>query len=358
VDAVELALLCHEALAVEARRALLAARAAGAGEEELCRLAGGALAEDGRLREDLLPGGRRRRRWEELARELVEGPLALLRPGWPDYPPRLAALARPPDPLFALGRPELAAADCVALVGTRRPDEEGRRWTARAARALAGSGLVVVSGGAAGIDAQAHRAAGLERTVAVLGAGFARPYPGEHRGLFAEIARQGLLLSEWPPWTRPDTWRFPRRNRVIAGLCRAVVVVQAPARSGALNTAHHAAEEGREVLVCPGRGGDPLYRGSHRLLREGARLVDGVEDLLEDLGGLPFWGGPAPMAPPPVRQGREDDPLWGALERPRTRDELAALLGLEAGALAGRLLEEELAGRLRSLPGDRWERCA
>lgn len=365
----ELALLCQDKLPAALRQTLLAALAQGARLGDLPEPVGGGEALQA-LREELAPG-RRRARWEGLARDLAEERLWLWRPGGPDYPPQLQAMTRPPDPLFCRGRRELARCEGVAVVGTRLPDEAGLRWTARAARALAGHGFAVISGGAAGIDAQAHRAAGPPRTVAVLGAGFDWPYPREHGGLFDRIAREGLLVSEWPPWTRPDTWRFPRRNRVIAGLSRAVVVVQAPARSGALSTAHHAAEEGREVLVCPGDPENPLYEGSHRLIREGARLVGGPEDLLEDLAGLPLLFPAALRLPviadPPPRPsaatGRPDGMttpvagLWQALERPRSRDELCALLGLDPGELAGLLLEGELGGALRSLPGDRWERC-
>jgi DNA processing protein len=296
-----------------------------------------------------------------LAEQLERGDLRLVRPGESDYPPLLGVMAVPPDPLFLMGRVELAAREAVAIVGTRRPDERALRWTGRVAEALVRLGLVVVSGGAAGIDGQAHRKAGSEHTVAVLGAGFQRPYPYEHRALFAEVATRGLLISEWPPWTGPESWRFPRRNRVIAGLCRAVVVAQAPARSGALNTAHHAVEEGREVWVCPGPWDNPLYEGCHRLIRQGARLTATLEELGEELQGLALILTPVPQkveaAGPSTLPEGGDLALWTALETPRSRDELASRLHVDAGALAARLLEEELAGRLRSLPGDRWARC-
>ncbi|MFA7329912.1 MAG: DNA-processing protein DprA [Candidatus Delongbacteria bacterium] len=313
------------------------------------------------LERELDPRGPRRANWEALAEELGRGSLALVRPGDAAYPPLLGAMAAPPDPLFCKGRLELAQREAVAIVGTRRPDERGLRWTARAAEALARLGLVVVSGGAAGIDGQAHRRAGSAQTVAVLGAGFDRPYPAEHRELFRELGEQGLLLSEWPPWTGPETWRFPRRNRVIAGLCRAVLVAQAPARSGALSTAHHAVEEGREVLVCPGPWDEPLYAGCHKLIRQGARLTATLDDLLEELSALPLILAPLPprLPEPSIAPsaGEGDRELWELLERPLCRDELGARLGLASGPLATRLLEAELAGWLRALPGDRWARC-
>lgn len=361
----ELAVLCCEAADPEQRRHLLRLLRAGVDPRA------GLPADGGRLRrcldEALAPCGAMAERWSRLAEDIAGGRLHLLRPGAPDYPPALAVLARPPDPLFALGRLELARREALAIVGTRRPDGEALAWTRRIAGALAARGLVVVSGGAAGIDAAAHAAAGAARTIAVLGSGFRRPYPAWHRDLFADIAGEGLLLSEWPPWTRPDTWRFPRRNRVIAGLGRAVVVVQAPARSGALSTARHAVEEGREVLVCPGPAGHPLFAGCHRLIREGARLAATLEDIWEDLDGLPFamplpCGGagaedppaaPGAAGPPPAAV---DPDLWRLLAQPRGVDELATALGVPPAELAARLVEGELAGCLRALPGDRWER--
>lgn len=311
------------------------------------------------LARELDPRGGNLRRWERLAEELAQGELALVRPGMPAYPPLLAAMVAPPDPLFLKGRVELAHQEAVAIVGTRRPDERGLRWAAWTAELLAGQGLAVVSGGAAGVDGQAHRRAGVSRTVAVLGAGFQRAYPSQHQRLFEEIGREGLLVSEWPPWTGPETWRFPRRNRVIAGLCRAVLVVQAPARSGALSTAHHAVEEGREVWVCPGPWDDPLYAGCHRLIRQGARLLASPEDLWEELAGLALLFEPSRVgsrvAELPLQA--EDRELWTLLEQPLSRDELARRLQLESGALAARLLEAQLAGQLRPLAGDRWARC-
>jgi DNA processing protein len=312
---------------------------------------------------ELDPRGPGRRRWEELAEELARGPLRMLRPGEPDYPWAMRGMEVPPDPLFVLGGLELLRQEAVAIVGTRRPDRRGLDWAGRMASALSRGGVVVVSGGAMGVDAEAHRRAGFHRTVAVLGSGFAQPYPREHVELFERIAREGLLISEWPPWTRPETWRFPRRNRVIAGLSRAVLVAQAPTRSGALSTARHAVEEGREVWVCPGPWDDPLYAGNHHLIRQGARLCASVDDLREDVGSLAMDLSP-PVDPPPVPAAAKlpsaappaDQGLWEALGQPRLRDELALRLGTTPGELAGRLVAAEMEGWARSLPGDRWAR--
>lgn len=305
-------------------------------------------------------------RWEELLEQLDKGLLGLLRPGDPHYPALLAGMNRPPDPLFYRGRPERAAEECVAVVGTRQPDAEGRHLARTFAQALRDMGCVVVSGGAAGIDGEAHQAAGVSRTVAVVGCGFDHSFPTWHRELFHLIGQEGLILSEWPPWVRPEYFRFPRRNRVIAGLCRAVVVIQAPARSGAINTAHHACDEGRDVLVCPGPAGHALYQGSHRLVREGARLMATVEDLREDLGLLPLargviLGEPRVAAPSDEAPDEDELPaqvvdpaLWRLVEQPLSLDELAQQLGAEG--LAARVLEGELAGWLHALPGERWMR--
>jgi len=312
---------------------------------------------------ELDPAGPARRRWEQLAEELERGPLRMVRPGQPEYPWAMRGMEVPPDPLFVLGDLELLRQEAVAVVGTRRPDRRGLDWAGRMASALSRGGVVVVSGGAMGVDAEAHRRAGFHRTVAVLGSGFAQPYPREHQDLFERIAREGLLISEWPPWTRPETWRFPRRNRVIAGLSRAVLVAQAPTRSGALSTARHAVEEGREVWVCPGPWDDPLFAGNHRLIRQGARLCATVEDLLEDVGSLALDLAPAlDMVPaaagpaPPPRVVPTDQALWDALGQPRLRDELTVRLDASPGELAGRLVAAELEGWARCLPGDRWTR--
>ncbi|MDP2360490.1 MAG: DNA-processing protein DprA [bacterium] len=373
MDPARLAILCHDKLGVGLRDAMLDRLRSGRAPLDLLPQDSG--GQGAALRRALDPGSEESERWRRLSRDLAAGRLSLLRPGMAHYPPCLAALTRPPDPLFCQGRLSLLRGEGVAVVGTRQPDARAVDWTRRIATRLARLGFVVVSGGAAGIDAAAHGAAGCARTVAVLGSGFDRPYPGCHVDLFARIAAEGLLVSEWPPWTRPETWRFPRRNRVIAGLSRAVIVAQAPLRSGALSTAHHAVEEGREVLVCPGPADHPLFAGSHRLIREGARLCATDEHLREDLGGLPLClplPAPAPTPSvdgmPDLEQGADDgggrddaaaqaDPLlWQALETPCDMDRLAGRLGLDPSELAARLLEGELAGRLRALPGDRWAR--
>ncbi len=287
------------------------------------------------------------------------GELRLLRLCDTDYPRLLRETADPPALLFARGRLELLEREAVAIVGTRAATGEGTELARQLARTLVGAGLLVVSGAARGIDHAAHLGAGNADTCAVLGPGFDHPYPWRHRELLKRIGKEGLLLSEQPPWSETRAWQFPRRNRIVAGLCRAVVVVQAPLRSGALITARLALEENREVLACPGGAADPHFEGCHRLIREGARLVCSAEDLLEDLSSLPL--GLVSRDTKPVEDGviqrlaalspylRE---LAFALRQPRWRDELLA--GREAGELASGLMELEMAGLVTRLPGDRW----
>lgn len=204
------------------------------------------------------------------------------------YPQHLKHIHDPPGVLFRRGSWESRDNLAIAIVGTRYATQYGRSQAERLAMSLGRAGLTVVSGLARGIDAAAHRGALKSggRTVAVLGSGLLQIYPPEHRALAAQIARQGAVLSEFPPTQHPQGGTFPQRNRVIAGLCLGVIVVEAPLRSGALITAEHAMEQGREVFAVPGPVDRPSSRGCHRLLREGARLVESIEDVLDELGPL------------------------------------------------------------------------
>ncbi|MEJ5297460.1 MAG: DNA-processing protein DprA [Armatimonadota bacterium] len=204
----------------------------------------------------------------------------------PLYPPLLKQIADPPGLLFVRG--ELTEQDrfAVAIVGSRSPRPYGVQMARRLASDLASAGLTIVSGGARGIDGSAHdaaiRAGG--RTIAVLGSGIDVAYPSEHRELFNRIAVSGALLSEFPPGAPPESWRFPRRNRIISGLSRGVIVCDAPEDSGSLITATCAAEQSREVFAVPGNVDTGHNRGAHRLLKEGAKLVESAEDVLEEFG--------------------------------------------------------------------------
>ena len=205
--------------------------------------------------------------------------------GDPEMPSRLRAIPDAPAVLFLRGDPGVLSAPQIAIVGSRRATPAGARIARRLAGELAARGLVVTSGLAQGIDAEAHRGA-LDaggRTIAILGSSLDRVYPAGHRSLAARIAGQGALVSEFPFGTRPMPWNFPWRNRIISGLSLGVLVVEAADRSGSLITARLAGDQGREVFAVPGSILNPLAAGCHRLLRDGAKLVERVEDILEEL---------------------------------------------------------------------------
>ena len=202
------------------------------------------------------------------------------------YPPLLREIPDPPPVLYVKGTLAEEDAWAVAVVGTRRASVYGREVTRQLTTALARSGITIVSGLARGIDGEAHRAAlgAGGRTIAVLGCGIDHIYPPEHRKLAREIVAHGALVSDYPLGTKPEGRNFPPRNRLIAALTLGVVVVQAPARSGALITASCALEQGRDVFAVPGKAAGATSAGTHRLIKDGARLVDTAEDIVEELG--------------------------------------------------------------------------
>jgi DNA processing protein len=267
----------------------------------------------------------------------------------PGFPPLLRAIHDPPPGLFLRGHedPVVLAKPAVAIVGARACSAYGRQIARSLARELAAAGLVVVSGLARGIDAEAHRGA-LEAsgtTVAVLGCGIDRDYPAANRELARRITATALVVSEYAPGVEPAPWRFPARNRIVAGLCAATVVVEARERSGALITADFALEEGREVFAVPGEITSALSAGSNALLRLGATPLTRAEDVLESFG----LSAPTPTAP-------ELGPTAAAvLERVREgaagADELARATGLRAGELAAALTELELIGAVNQEEG-------
>ncbi len=266
-----------------------------------------------------------------------------LRRGVGDYPPLLRAIPDPPPALWLRGEasPEVLGRPSVAVVGARACSSYGRSVARTLGRELAAAGLVVVSGMARGIDGEAHRGA-LEAggvTVAVLGCGIDRDYPAAHRELAARIVEQGLIVSEYEPGIEPAPWRFPARNRIIAGLCAATVVVEARERSGALITADFALEDGREVMVVPGEITSAVSAGSNALLRLGATPVTAAADVLEAYGiELPA----EPSEPPGGVAAVVLDHLG---DGPASIDELARDAGLAPGEVAAALIELELAGR-------------
>jgi DNA processing protein len=258
------------------------------------------------------------------------------------YPPLLAAIPDPPPALWLRGsaEPDVLAGPAVAIVGARACSSYGRAVARTLGRELAAAGLVVVSGLARGIDAEAHRGAldvgGV--TVAVLGCGIDRDYPAAHADLARRIGERGLLVSEYEPGVEPAPWRFPARNRIIAGLCATSVVVEARERSGALITADFALEDGREVMVVPGEITSALSAGSNALLRLGATPVTGPADVLETFGLTPATD----TAPEP--QGVAAALLAHLREAAASIDELARAAGLAPGEVAAVLIELELAG--------------
>jgi DNA processing protein len=278
--------------------------------------------------------------------------------GGAGYPELLSRIHRPPPGIFLEGTPP-GSGLAVAVVGARRASERSLTVARALGRSLAARGVTVVSGLARGVDAAAHSGALASGgpTVAVLGSGLRRIYPPEHAGLARAVRDAGCVISEFPPDVAPRPSLFPRRNRVIAGLSAAVVVVEAGERSGSLITAAFGLDEGREVFACPGPAGERRCRGSNRLIREGARLVESAEDVLEDLE--PAWG---PLlcaaAQPdivPWDVSEEARRLLGHLSLdPRTPDEAASLSDGRIEQVLAALLELELSGAARRVAGGRY----
>ena len=268
--------------------------------------------------------------------------------GAPDFPARLGAIYDPPARLYLRGtRVDLLHAPAVAVVGARSCSAYGRQVARWLGRELAAAGLVVVSGLARGVDGEAHRGA-LDvggATVAVLGCGIDRDYPRAHAELARSIARNGLISSEYPPGTEPAPWRFPARNRIVAGLSLAVVVVEARERSGALITADFALEEGREVFAVPGEVTSALSAGSNELLRLGATPLLSPDDVLSSLGL---------QSPPRTLPDLEGAPalvLAAVRDGAAAVDDLVARTGIDAGRISAALSSLELEGLVDSSDG-------
>ncbi len=287
------------------------------------------------------------------AERLAERGMRFLIPEDEAYPSLLKEIYDPPIGLYSLG-PHTVGARCVALVGTRRPTPYGRSLAREVARELALAGWCVVSGLARGVDTEAHRGA-LDAggaTVAVLGCGADIVYPPENLELYREIARSGAVLSEFPLGRPADRRTFPMRNRIVAGLCKAVVVVESDEDGGSLITARFAADMGRVVCAFPGRVDQPTSRGCHALIREGATLVTGAADILQELGGAPaqreldFGGNAGASADEPATPEEARVLALFAGGGFQTPDMLAEQSGLPVGAVNAALLSLELAGRV------------
>ena len=278
------------------------------------------------------------------------------------YPAALTTIADPPPVLWTRGRLDALARPAVAIVGSRAASPYGLAVAERLAADLAASGLVIISGLARGVDSAAHRGAlsagGV--TVAVLGSGVDVIYPSEHAPLASAIDATGAVVSELVPGTRPQQFFFPLRNRIISGLSRAVVVIEASEKSGSLITARCALDQGRDVLAVPGNVLSGKNRGAHALLRDGAKIVESADDILEELG----------MPPKGAAQGRGEregaaagiagsrDPVLDSLVAGEASDldEISERSGLQASRLLPRLFELELHGLVRRVGGGRFVR--
>jgi len=298
---------------------------------------------------------------EELARVAAAGARILV---WadPDYPELLRTIHNPPLMLYVKGRADLLRAPGMAVVGARAASDYGLRAAHRLAGQMTDRGLVIISGLALGIDAAAHRgalAAG-GGTVAVLGSGVDVAYPEQNRPLYEQIASQGALVSEYPMGTAPEPFRFPARNRIISGLGLGILVVEAARRSGSLITAQLALEQGREVFAVPGRVDSLKSEGTHRLLQEGAKLVQTVEDILEELpghGGRPGHGPVVAAAAEAVDLSPAEELVVAFLDvYPKNIEEIILGTGFSAQRAGELLMLLELKGCITSMPGKQFQK--
>ncbi|MBT9566800.1 MAG: DNA-protecting protein DprA [Thiobacillus sp.] len=269
-----------------------------------------------------------------------------------DFPRNLLEIADPPAMLYCKGNRALLNQPALGIVGSRNATPQGLRDAEAFAHALSDAGLTIVSGLALGIDAAAHRGglAGAGSSIAVIGTGIDRIYPARNKALAHALVETGLIVSEFPLGTPPLPGHFPRRNRLISGLSRGVLVVEAAPNSGSLITARVATEQGREVFAIPGSIHSPLARGCHALIKQGAKLVESAADVLDELAWQQRLGAP-------VQPEMSADPVLHALgEAPTTLDTLAQRTGLTLDALSAKLLTLELDGQIASLPGGRYQK--
>lgn len=280
----------------------------------------------------------------------------------PDYPQGLKTLEAPPPVISVLGQSHLLRKEMIAIVGARNASALARKFAETLSRELGFAGLVVVSGLARGIDTSAHEASLAVGTVAVLAGGVDMVYPPENEKLYAAIKTQGVILSEMRLGEAPQARHFPRRNRIISGLARGVVVVEAAEKSGSLITAQCALDQGREIFAVPGSPLDPRARGANSLIRNGATLVQGVDDILEILRPILTSGfresDPEPDGTPTAALEAEADRVRAAVEEalgpaPIEIDDLIRQLKVPAAAVLTVILELELAGRCVRQPGNR-----
>ncbi len=297
---------------------------------------------------------------EAESRRAQDAGIRLLAFNDPDYPIRLRAIADPPPLCYVKGDIVEADEQAVAIVGSRSASEYGLKVARLLSGGLAALGFTIVSGMARGIDGTAHQTAldGGARTIAVLGCGVDRVYPPEHVDLYRRISRQGAVLSEFPLGTRPAAFNFPARNRLISGLSLGVVVVEATERSGSLITAALALEQNREVFAVPGEVGVSRSRGAHRLIQQGAKLVQCAEDIIEEIApqlARAQNGAGARRRRLPLQCSEDTRRVFDLLqERILQIDEVIESSGLSSAQVSEILLDLELQGLLRQLPGKRY----
>ena len=303
-----------------------------------------------------IKNGEWRRFADEECRRLDDSAVRLVTYVSQAYPKSLFEIPDPPPFLYVKG--ELRGGELsIAIVGSRRATSYGLMTTGKLAEALASNGVCVVSGMARGVDTAAHRGA-LQaggRSIGVLGCGVDKVYPPENRGLFEEMASKGCLVSEFPLGTMPLAENFPRRNRIISGLSSGVLVVEAAEKSGSLITAQYALEQGRDVFAVPGNISFATSRGCNRLIKQGAKLVDCVEDILEELPGGVYASGDAPLFQQATRTFAltpKEAAIYELLARsPLHIDDIISQTELTAGDVSSMLLHLELKGAVTPLPG-------
>jgi DNA processing protein len=304
--------------------------------------------------------------WNEVRKEIERSAQAgatILPYARANYPARLKTIADPPPLLYVKGALNVEDERALAVVGSRSASEYGLRVTRELCQGLASLGFTIISGMARGIDAAAHEAA-LDaggRTVAVLGSGVDVVYPPEHEKLYQRICRQGAVISELSIGTPPRSFHFPARNRLISGVALGVVVVEATEKSGSLITAALALEQGREVFAVPGAAGSSRSRGTHQLIRQGAKLAERVEDILEEIAPQLARRAAAPEKSPlvvlPPNLSPEAKKIFElVLGQPRQIDEVIETSGLSPAKVSEVLLDLEIHGLLKQLPGKRF--CA
>jgi len=294
-------------------------------------------------------------------RKLIEKFQVKLVTLWDDvYPHRLREIYDPPIALFCRGDLSLLDTDGLGIVGTRTPTAYGKRVAREFGGEISKHGLTIISGAAKGVDALVHQAALAAggKTIAVLGCGVDRVYPAENRELLDEISRKGLLVSEFLMGSKPDAQNFPRRNRIISGLSLGTLAVEAAEKSGSLITTYFALDQNREVFAIPGPVDSRQSRGTNQLIKQGAKLVDSIEDILDEFGDRYKMGSSSGQQSLPIGLDPAENHLIALLntEEPIHIDDLSATSGVTTFALLGTLLQLEMKGLVQQLPGKYFKR--